>query len=153
MSTKANPQDKPDATTEVGNQPAKSILWVWWVSGLLLLATMLNYMDRQTLSNLQVRIKTELSLSNELYGNMEWGFGWSFAAGSLFFGYLSDRVSVRLLYPAVLLAWSSIGVLTGFCDGYESMLWCRIVLGFFEAGHWPCALRTTKTSSRPPSPD
>jgi len=24
------------------------------------------------------------------------------------------------------------------------MLVCRILLGFFEAGHWPCALRTTK---------
>lgn len=118
--------------------------WVWWVSGLLLLATMLNYMDRQTLANLKVRITTELSLSNEHYGNLEWGFGWAFAAGSLFFGFLSDRISVRFLYPAVLLVWSSIGVLTGYCKGYESMLVCRILLGFFEAGHWPCALRTTK---------
>lgn len=118
--------------------------WIWWISGLLLLATMLNYMDRQTLANLAVRIKNELSLSNELYGNLEWGFGWSFAAGSLFFGFLADRVSIRFLYPVVLLAWSATGVLTGFSEGYESMLACRILLGFFEAGHWPCALRTTK---------
>ncbi len=118
--------------------------WIWWVSGLLLLATMLNYMDRQTLANLSVRITKELSLSNERYGVIEWGFGWAFAAGSLFFGFLSDRISVRFLYPSVLLAWSLTGVLTGFCDGYESMLGCRILLGFFEAGHWPCALRTTK---------
>ena len=92
--------------------------WVWWVSGLLLLATMLNYMDRQTLANLSPRITRELNLSNELYGNMEWGFGWAFAAGSLFFGFLSDRVSVRFLYPLVLLAWSGTGVLTGYCNGY-----------------------------------
>ena len=138
----ASPEIPPVAN---GNSnEARTQVWIWWVSGLLLLATMLNYMDRQTLSNLQVRIKTELELTNELYGNMEWGFGWSFAAGSLFFGYLSDRISVRFLYPAVLLAWSFIGVLTGFCNGYESMLGCRILLGFFEAGHWPCALRTTK---------
>ncbi len=118
--------------------------WIWWISGLLLLATMLNYMDRQTLANLKVRITTELSLTNEHYGDMEWLFGWAFAAGSLFFGYLSDRISVRFLYPAVLVIWSSIGVLTGYCNGYSSMLTCRILLGFFEAGHWPCALRTTK---------
>ena len=61
----------PETTTNAGAQDSKSTAWVWWVSGLLLLATMLNYMDRQTLSNLQVRIKAELSLSNELYGNME----------------------------------------------------------------------------------
>ena len=122
----------------------KSDLWIWWVSGLLLLATMLNYMDRQTLANLSVRITSELKLSNERYGTIEFGFGWAFAAGSLFFGFLSDRVSIRFLYPAVLIAWSAIGVLTGYCSGYESMLGCRILLGFFEAGHWPCALRTTK---------
>ncbi len=137
----------PYASPESGSphEPgARSQTWVWWVSGLLLLATMLNYMDRQTLANLSVRITKELSLSNERYGNLEFGFGWAFAAGSLFFGFLSDRISVRFLYPFVLLAWSSIGVLTGYCKDYESLLGCRILLGFFEAGHWPCALRTTK---------
>jgi len=144
MSTETDPYETPATTSDSGTQGSKSIAWVWWVSGLLLLATMLNYMDRQTLANLSPRITKEWSLSNELYGNMEWGFGWAFAAGSLFFGFLSDRISVRFLYPFVLLAWSLIGVLTGFCEGYESMLGCRILLGFFEAGHWPCALRTTK---------
>ena len=143
MSEVPNPFAPPEAVSfrEPG---ARSSAWIWWVSGLLLLATMLNYMDRQTLSNLSVRITRELSLNNERYGNLELGFGWAFAAGSLFFGFLSDRISVRFLYPFVLLAWSSIGVMTGYCEGYESMLGCRILLGFFEAGHWPCALRTTK---------
>ena len=59
--------------------------WQWWVSGLLLLATMLNYMDRQTLANLSVRITDELSLSQERYGDLELAFGWAFAAGSLVF--------------------------------------------------------------------
>ena len=30
--------------------------WKWWVCGLLLLATTINYMDRQTLANAAVRI-------------------------------------------------------------------------------------------------
>ncbi len=144
MSAAPNPIESPESPSQPGDGASRTQAWIWWVSGLLLLATMLNYMDRQTLANLSPRITKELSLSNELYGNIEWGFGWAFAAGSLFFGFLSDRISVRFLYPGVLLAWSSIGVLTGFCEGYESLLGCRILLGFFEAGHWPCALRTTK---------
>lgn len=123
----------------------RSGVWVWWVSILLLLATMLNYMDRQALSVLSKRITTELQISNERYGDLEFGFGTAFAAGSLVFGILADRFSVRLLYPLVLLAWSGIGVLTGFCEGFGSLLMCRLLLGFFEAGHWPCALRTTQT--------
>ncbi len=118
--------------------------WQWWVSGLLLLATMLNYMDRQTLANLSVRITDELSLSQERYGDLELAFGWAFAAGSLSFGILADRLPVRWLHPAVVIGWSAVGVLTGFSQGYGSMLVCRTLLGFFEAGHWPCALRTTQ---------
>ena len=122
----------------------RSSSWGWWVSLLLLLATMLNYMDRQTLANLSQRIKTVFSLTNEQYGDLEFGFGVAFAAGSIFFGMLADRYSVRWLYPAVLLLWSLVGVLTGFCNDFKSLLTCRILLGFFEAGHWPCALRTTR---------
>ena len=144
MSAASNPFEPAETPSAPKAGGSRTQAWIWWVSGLLLLATMLNYMDRQTLANLSPRITKELSLSNERYGIIEWGFGWAFAAGSLFFGFLSDRISVRFLYPGVLLAWSLIGVLTGFCDGYESMLGCRILLGFFEAGHWPCALRTTK---------
>ena len=53
----------------------RSRSWAWWVSGLLLLATMLNYMDRQTLANLSVRITDEMSLNQEQYGDLELVFG------------------------------------------------------------------------------
>lgn len=116
----------------------------WWISGLLLLATMINYMDRQTLSNLIPRITAEWDLTNEQYGDMEFVFGVAFAVGSLVFGFAADKVSVRWLYPAILVAWSAVGFATGMTRGYESMLICRGLLGFFESGHWPCALIVTQ---------
>ncbi len=125
------------------NQHGKN--WHWWVSGLLLLATMINYMDRQTLSNLAVRVQTSFGLNQEQYGDFEVVFGLAFAVGSLFFGIIADRVPVRLLYPFVLVAWSSVGIATGLTNGYKSMLVCRGLLGFFEAGHWPCALIVTQS--------
>ena len=118
--------------------------WQWLVTILLLLATMLNYMDRQTLANLSVRITSDLELSQERYGTLELGFGWSFAMGLIFFGTLADRFSVRWLYPLVVVGWSAVGLLTGFASTYEEMLVCRILLGIFESGHWPCALKTTQ---------
>lgn len=105
---------------------------------------MVNYMDRQTLANLSVRITDEFDLSQEQYGNIEFVFGWGFAIGSLAFGILADRINVRVLYPLVLLGWSAMGFATGLTHGYTAMLACRALLGFFEAGHWPCALRTTQ---------
>lgn len=117
----------------------------WWISGLLFLATMINYMDRQTLSNLIPRITDEWRLTNEQYGDMELVFGVAFAAGSLAFGWAADRLSVRWLYPAILVAWSAVGFATGLTTGHGSMLVCRGLLGFFEAGHWPCALVVTQS--------
>src|SRR5436190_16203790 len=96
-----------------GSVRSRAASWKWWVCGLLLFATTINYMDRQTLANAAVRISNEFRLSQEQYGNLELAFGWAFAAGSLLFGFIADRVSVRWLYPAILVLWSLTGVLTG----------------------------------------
>ena len=129
-----------DRTTDPVRPPA----WKWWITGLLLLATTINYMDRQTLASASEEVKRELFQGQNLpYGNLELGFGWAFALGSLVFGFLADRVKVYLLYPAVLAGWSFMGVASGLSHGATSLLVCRTALGFFEAGHWPCALKTT----------
>lgn len=117
--------------------------WKWYVCGLLLLATAINYMDRQTLANAAVRVTKDFGLSQEQYGDLELAFGWAFAAGSLVFGFLADRFRVYWLYPVVLAGWSVMGIASGFASGYGSMLVCRVLLGLFEAGHWPCAVKTT----------
>jgi MFS family permease len=109
------------------------------------MATMINYMDRQVLANVSKRVIDFLDLDKAQYGNVEWAFGTAFAVGSLLFGYLVDRVSVRILYPCVLLAWSAVGFATGYVESYSSLLVCRTLLGIFEAGHWPCALIVIQT--------
>lgn len=142
----------------------------WWVCGLLLLALMLNYMDRQTLSLTIVPISKELGLTNTQYGQLEKGFGYAFAVGGLLAGWMADKISVRWMYPLVLLGWSAAGMATGYADrigealaplaeqwwpdlidasdpserAFLGFLVCRTVLGFFEAGQWPCALITTQ---------
>lgn len=128
----------------MSEQSPRSPTWKWWICGLLLFASTINYMDRQTLANASVRITRELSLNQEQYGNLELVFGWAFAAGSLFFGWIADRYPVRWVYPAALLGWSLMGCATGWTQSYSSLLACRMLLGFFEGGHWPCAIKTTR---------
>lgn len=126
--------------------PARSrpTWWKWWVCTLLLLATTINYMDRQTLASTSTRITEEFRLSEEQYGTLELYFGLAFAVGASLFGFVADRTSVRWLYPAVLVLWSIMGFSTGMAQTYAGLLICRALLGFFEAGHWPCALKTTQ---------
>jgi ACS family hexuronate transporter-like MFS transporter len=124
--------------------PARSIAWRYYVCGLLLLATTINYLDRQTLAVTSVRVTEELGLNNEQYGRLELCFGCAFALGATIFGWIADRASVRWLYPAVLVLWSLMGFCTGLVETYLGLILCRTLLGLFEAGHWPCALRTTR---------
>lgn len=133
----------PVATADA-NLPARGPAWKWWVCGLLLLATMLNYMDRLTLNQMAKRIKDGLLLSNEQYGQVEGAFGVAFALGALAFGWTVDRWNARWVYALALLAWSAAGFITGFAQTFVGLLLCRFLLGLFEAGNWPCALRTTQ---------
>jgi ACS family hexuronate transporter-like MFS transporter len=124
--------------------PARSRAWIWWVCGLLLLATMVNYMDRLTLNQLAPRIKAEMALSPIDYSWLEFGFGVAFAVGAIAAGWFADRINVYWLFPAAVLAWSAAGFTTGYAVSFMSLLICRVWLGLAESANWPCALRTTQ---------
>ncbi len=127
----------------------RSSLWKWYVCVILLLATVVNYMDRLTANTLSIEIQQAFALNDKEYGYLELGFGLAFAAGSLFFGYLVDRLGVYWLYPVVLVGWSLMGILTGLSRTYGELLVLRTLLGLFEAGHFPCGLKTVQLLLEP----
>jgi ACS family hexuronate transporter-like MFS transporter len=89
-------------------------------------------------------VTKEFGLKNQQYGWIEASFNLSFAFGSLFWGFLVDRVSVRYVYPIGLAGWSLMGFLTGWAQDYSHLIACRAMLGFFESAHWPCGLKVTQ---------
>jgi ACS family hexuronate transporter-like MFS transporter len=139
--------DEPSAQAAVLDR--QTPLRAWGICGLMLLATMLNYMDRQTLAQQATDIRAALELTNEDYSGLESGFGFAFAAGGIVTGIVTDTVSLRWLYPAILMGWSAVGFATGWVTTYRELLICRILLGFFEAGQWPCALAASQRLLRP----
>jgi len=125
--------------------PGRSMAWRWSVCGLLLLATMLNYMDRQTLSVIvDPYIYDEFGKSPGWYGLTESAFAMAFALGALLVGWMADRWNIYLIYPAAVAVWSLAGFATGFVQDWTGLILCRFLLGLAEAGHWPCSLRTTQ---------
>jgi ACS family hexuronate transporter-like MFS transporter len=132
----------PSAATAIAEP--RATLRSWGICGLMLLATMLNYMDRQALAQQATEISRDLKLNNEDYSRIESGFGLAFAVGGIVTGLMADRLGPRWLYPAVLLGWSAVGFATGWVTSFRELYVCRVLLGFFEAGQWPCALVTTQ---------
>ncbi|QJW94593.1 hypothetical protein FTUN_2114 [Frigoriglobus tundricola] len=123
--------------------------WRWVVCVLLMQATVINYMDRMALNQMAREIKVAFGLSNAQYGQLEGAFSLAFALGALGTGYVVDRVSVRWVYPLMVVGWSGAGIATGFAGSFGALLTCRFALGLFEAGNWPCGLRTTRAVLRP----
>ena len=74
---------------------------------------------------------------NEQYAELESVFsGWR-RYRRLFTSFIVDRVSVRLVYPLMVVGWSAAGILTGFAGSFWILLTARFLLGLFEAGNWP----------------
>ncbi|MGE5192069.1 MAG: MFS transporter [Deltaproteobacteria bacterium] len=123
--------------------------WTWLICGILFLATLVNYANRVTVTQRSVEIIAAFQTDREGYGKAEGKFGYGFALGGLVFGVLADWISIRWLYPLVVLAWSAAGVASGQSVTLEQFGICRFLLGLFEAGHWPCALRMTQRTFLP----
>jgi len=127
--------------------------WRWGLIWLMFLATMINYMDRQTVQATSDHlIRDFFNGKEEGYGRVEAAFQYAFAIALTVSGFLVDRFSVRWLYVGALVVWSVAGVCTGLSTSIEALFVCRVVLGFAEAFNWPCALtivrRTIPLESR-----
>jgi MFS transporter, ACS family, hexuronate transporter len=116
----------------------------WWICILLLLASALNYMDRQALSQTAVRVSGYFELSNEDFGTLDSSFNIGFALGAISVGWLVDRGNIRVIYPAIVVLWSAAGFAAGFAEKLWFLMICRFALGLFEAGNIPCGVLTVK---------
>lgn len=114
--------------------------WKWQLVGLMFLATLINYMDRQTLGNVSKPFMREFGLDEDGFGWVEFWFGMSFGVTQLLSGALADRVSIRWLYAGMLLLWSAAGFACGLVHTLPLFILCRVLLGFGESFNWPCAV-------------
>lgn len=121
----------------------------WWVCILLLLASSINYMDRQALSQTSPRISVYFQITNAQLGALESAFNLAFAIGVLGLGWVIDRGNIRLIYPTLVIFWSSAGFAAGFAESYQFLFACRFALGLFEAGNIPCGVITVKRVLKP----
>src|SRR6478672_5731604 len=104
----------------------------WWIVSLIFLASVLNYVDRQTLSILAPTIQRDLGLSNEDYASVLNGFLVAYTIASLLSGRVVDKLGVRVSLALFVGWWSVANVLTGFARSLGSLGACRFMLGLGE---------------------
>ena len=119
----------------------------WWVVGLVALATVINYVDRQALNVLYpqafAEIFPDLSIDEhkQIYGFVYMVFLLSYAFGQAAFGKIFDWIGTRVGFVLSIGAWSLATVAHAFAKGVFSFSLFRGILGFAEAGNWPGATK------------
>ena len=91
----------------------KAIPYRYRVLALLCSLTTLTYLDRICISIVGVRIKSDLSLTNEQFGWVLGAFALAYALFEIPSGALGDRIGPRAVFIRIVLWWSVFTALTG----------------------------------------
>jgi MFS transporter, ACS family, hexuronate transporter len=127
--------DAPRITT----RPIASLRW--WIGGLLFLSTIINYVDRQTLSLLAPFLKQDYHWTNTDYANLLIGFRVGYSVGQTVLGRLVDRIGTRRGLSITVFLYSIISIATWLTRGFYSFATLRCLLGTAESANWPGATK------------
>src|ERR1700736_3350505 len=113
----------------------------WSISALLFTSTVINYLDRQTLSILAPFLKVDFHWSNTDYAAIVIAFRIAYSLGQTVCGRLIDRVGTRRGIPLTVAAYSLVSIFTPLAQGLRSFAFFRFLLGAGESANWPAATK------------
>src|SRR3984957_5176860 len=112
--------------------------------GLLVVAGVVNYIDRATLAVANPLIREELGLSIADMGYLLSAFLWAYAFAQLPTGAMVDRLGPRILLTMGLTLWSLAQFLGGLERNFAVLFGARILLGIGEAPQFPTGARVVR---------
>ena len=120
-------------------RPWRNLRWI--IGGVLFASTVVNYIDRQTLSVLAPFIKKEYQWSNTDFAWLIISFRIAYSIGQTIAGRFLDRVGTRTGLTLSVAFYSAAAMLTSLATGLRSFCGFRFALGLGEAGNWPGATK------------
>lgn len=113
----------------------------WYIGGLLFLSTVVNYLDRQTLSVLGPYLMTEYAWSHTDFAYILISFRVAYSLGQTGSGPLLDRIGTRLGLTMAVTWYSVVAMATSLATGLKSFCAFRFMLGLGESANWPGATK------------
>ena len=114
----------------------------WYIVALICTLTVINYIDRQTLSVLAPTIRAEFGMSNKDYSNVVTLFLVGYTISQALSGRLLDKIGTRRGFMLFVGVWTVASMLHSVAAGVLSLMFFRFILGLGEAGNWPGAAKT-----------
>jgi ACS family hexuronate transporter-like MFS transporter len=113
----------------------------WWIAALIFLATLINFINRLTISALGPVIRVQLHLTNEQFATITTSFLFAYTVSQALSGRLYDKVGNRRGFAFSIVLWSVASMMHAFASGLLSLNCFRFLLGLGEAGNWPGAAK------------
>lgn len=114
----------------------------WVILSLLLLITIINFIDRQTVSVLAPVLRQQLHLSNVQYGRVVAAFQFGMMSGEFPMGWLMDNWGVRLGLGGAVLWWSLATAAQSVTRSGVQLGLARYWMGTGESGNYPGGIKT-----------
>ncbi len=113
----------------------------WWIAGLIFLATLINFINRLTVSVLAPVITAQLRLNNTEFAGITTSFLVAYTISQGLSGRLYDRIGTKRGFTVSIVVWSLASMGHAFARGLVELNCLRFVLGLGEAGNWPGAAK------------
>ncbi|MEX5867820.1 MFS transporter [Providencia hangzhouensis] len=107
----------------------------------LLIAGIINFLDRASLSIANSTISKELGFSATQMGLLLSVFSFGYALCQLPIGMVMERFGVKKIYGFGLFLWSLAQTVTGLLSSFTHLIIARVILGIGEAPHLPTVVK------------
>ena len=120
-----------------------------WLIGLMFVAIMLNYVDRQIIALLKPTLQQAFGWSEIAYGHMAQSFQLAGAFGALAAGWFIDRTGVKRGFALGVGTWSLAAMAHAVATSVTAFFGARVVLGLAEATGTPAVVKTAAAYFEP----
>lgn len=113
----------------------------WGMISLAFFATLINYLDRQSLSVSAPILQAQFHMSSIGYSRVLFAFMLAYTIMNGASGLFIDHLGTKVGYGLFVAWWSLCAMLHAFARGVWSLGIFRFLLGLGEAGNWPGAVK------------
>jgi ACS family hexuronate transporter-like MFS transporter len=131
-----------DSANQILDKKPRVGYFRWVICGLLFLATVINYTDRQVLGILAPTLQKDIGWSESEYGLIVTAFSLAYAIAFLIWGNVIDKVGTRIGFGAAIIVWSIAAMAHALAKTPLTFALARFGLGLGEAGNFPSAIKT-----------
>ena len=114
----------------------------WWMMGLLMVGSIINYLTRSTLAVAAPSVLKDLDISTQQYSWILSAFQVAIMLQPIC-GYVMDTVGLKLGFAIFAIAWSFISMAHGLAGSWQALFGLRALLGFAEGSANPAGMKAT----------